>query len=155
MLCPRRHNRTAVSLCFWTNSRLVLPSPELGNNTALFGQNKGSEWDLEPRRVSWVKTMEKLQCQGKGFGFDYPVKGSIRCFRAGLWLEQNWASGISPFGCCRSSWQGRRMLRGGKARRTGLALSRRTDLGDFSEQQPQPLVTGKGREKGTDGSLSA
>lgn len=46
--------------------------------------NKGSEWDLEPRRVSWVKTMERLQCQGKGFGFDYPVQGSIRRFRPGL-----------------------------------------------------------------------
>lgn len=39
------------------------------------------------------------------------------------------------------------MLRGGKARRTGLALSQRTDLGDFSEQQPQPLVMGKERER--------
>ena len=29
---------------------------------------------MEPRRVSRVKTMEKLQCQGKGFGFDYPVR---------------------------------------------------------------------------------
>ena len=48
------------------------------------GTNKGSEWDLEPRRVSRVKTMERLQCQGKGFGFDYPVQGSIRHFRPGL-----------------------------------------------------------------------
>lgn len=95
------------------------------------GTNKGSEWDLEPRRVSRVKTMERLQCQGKGFGFDYPVQGSIRHFRPGLWLEQNWASGISPFGCCISSWQGRRTLRGGKARRTGLALSQRADLGNL------------------------
>lgn len=39
------------------------------------------------------------------------------------------------------------MLRGGEARRTGLALSQRTDLGDFSEQQPQPLVIGKGGER--------
>lgn len=93
--------------------------------------NKGSEWVVEPRRVSRVKTMEKLQCQGKGFGFDYPVQGSIRRFRARLWLEQNWASGISSFLSC---WQGRRMLREGKARRTGLALSQRTELGDFSEQ---------------------
>ena len=46
--------------------------------------NKGSEWVVEPRRVSRVKTMEKLQCQGKGFGFDYPVQGSIRRFRARL-----------------------------------------------------------------------